>query len=245
MRLGAVDHRSTQSLSWMNHVTSDKAFHFSGVSESWQEIEVILKWVSEKHLINGLFPGLWVTTEDDEALRGEPRQEAIPTSLPDKAKQGTESLEPGECWAGWRSHRLRAAAQGTSHHQTAGLKQSQWGRGGGHAPWPLFPPVLWVLHTQPNPAGSQRGKEPTGCIPQRSPPGAQSWTVQAGDQGGGEQIITRRGPVQSNVKWLLDYLISQGLSTCISYNSWILIYWITILYSIQMMNVQQLNDPNL
>ena len=34
--------------------------------------------------------------EDDEALRDEPHQEAIPTSWLEKAKKGTESLAPGE-----------------------------------------------------------------------------------------------------------------------------------------------------
>lgn len=93
-----------------------------------------------------------------------------------------------------------------------GAKLRQGGGGGRHISWSLFIPVLWVLYLH------QTQREVRG---QRSP----SRKVR-GNEGGG------MGLMESDVKWLLDYLTSQGHSPSMAYDSHILVFWTTIPCSI-------------
>lgn len=66
------------------------------------------------------------------------------------------------CWG--LQQGVRAALQGLHSRDQPlpgkGAKPRQGGGGGRHISWPLFILFVWVLHTPPNPSGSQRAKEP-------------------------------------------------------------------------------------
>lgn len=100
--------------------------------------------------------GFWEQLNKWAIYRVQQHQEAILTSWFEKGKEG---IDPAE---GYRQG-VGAALQGLHSRDQPlpgkGDKPRQGGGGGRHISWPLFTPVLWVLHTPPNPTGSKRAKE--------------------------------------------------------------------------------------